>query len=61
MGWGKAAGRIAQEGLSQVVLDIQFLRMPSEHREAKEKCIQALDAVANPELFWLSHVYLAWL
>lgn len=51
MGWGKAAGRIAQEGLTQVVLDIQLLRIPSEHREAKEKCIQALDAVANSELF----------
>lgn len=58
MKWQKAACRTAEESLSQPVLEIQLLRTTPEHREMNEKHTHAVDVVANPRLFLLSHTYL---
>jgi len=51
MGWEKAACRIAEESLSQAVLQIQLLKTTPEPREINEKHTRTADVVANPELF----------
>lgn len=59
MGWEKEACRIAEERLSQLVLEIQLLRTP-EHREVDGKHTWTVDVVASAKLLWLCRVYLAW-